>query len=96
MKHKKFHFAEAREKFKCTVCGRGFRDSTKLKVVIPQLKKENCILIALDIPCIRSTRTYIVAYRTYIVVTIVRNRFVLLHLCTRTGKRLIQMKSSIV
>lgn len=35
MKHKKFHFAEAREKFKCTVCGRGFRDSTKLKVHIP-------------------------------------------------------------
>lgn len=35
MKHKKFHFAEAREKFKCTVCGRGFRDSTKLKVSRP-------------------------------------------------------------
>lgn len=32
MKHKKFHFAEAREKFKCDVCGHGFRDSTKLKV----------------------------------------------------------------
>lgn len=32
MKHKKFHFIEEREKFKCNSCGRGFRDSTKLRV----------------------------------------------------------------
>lgn len=36
MKHKRFHFAEAREKYKCQVCGHGFRDSTKLKVWLCQ------------------------------------------------------------
>lgn len=32
VKHKKSHFAETREKYKCIVCGRGFRDNNNLRV----------------------------------------------------------------
>lgn len=31
-KHKKIHTAGSKERFKCIVCGKGFRDRTKLKV----------------------------------------------------------------
>lgn len=31
-KHKRTHVEGSKEKFKCTVCGKGFRDRTKLKV----------------------------------------------------------------
>lgn len=31
-KHKKIHLEGSKERFKCIVCGKGFRDRTKLKV----------------------------------------------------------------
>lgn len=31
-KHKKIHLEGTKERFKCIVCGKGFRDRTKLKV----------------------------------------------------------------
>lgn len=33
-KHKKIHLEGSKERFKCIVCGKGFRDRTKLKVRI--------------------------------------------------------------
>lgn len=38
-KHKKTHIEGSKEKFKCTVCGNGFRDRTKLKVSYMQQKQ---------------------------------------------------------
>lgn len=94
MKHKKFHFAEAREKFKCNVCGRGFRDSTKLKVnsqkqIILKPNRNEFLWI-------RNTRTYTVAFRTFTVAAIVRKVFVSLRQCTLIGKKPIRTKSSTV
>lgn len=33
-KHKKIHLEGSKERFKCVVCNKGFRDRTKLKVRI--------------------------------------------------------------
>lgn len=36
-KHKKIHLADTKERFKCIVCSKGFRDNTKLKVLATAL-----------------------------------------------------------
>lgn len=44
-KHKKIHLEGSKERFKCIVCGKGFRDRTKLKVHILQLLFRYLILL---------------------------------------------------
>lgn len=38
-KHQTIHMESWKDRFKCIICGRGFRDSTKLKVIHFKLKQ---------------------------------------------------------
>lgn len=40
-KHQTIHLESWKDRYKCIICGRGFRDSTKLKVCINAIGLEN-------------------------------------------------------
>lgn len=96
MKHKRFHFAAAREKYKCQVCGHGFRDSTKLKVCFNKLSLFYISHHLIDHFSFtyRNIHTFTAAFRTCIDAHIAKNRFALLLQCMLIGKRHMQRRNN--
>lgn len=90
-KHQTIHLESWKDRFKCIICGRGFRDSTKLKVssISNQYNSNHwfnlIFCLSLNDTIIRSIHTFIAVSPMRMYVNFVTNPFDSDRLCQRTG-----------